>query len=217
MTHICVGDLTIIGLDNGLSPGRHQAIIWTNDGIFLIEAIWKNFNEILVEIHSRKCIWKCHMENGGLFVSASRIFKRPRGQRVEVGTLQEHYSYVIMSAMASQITGVSIVYWNVCKDQWKYQNSAPLAHSAPTGARNSSLGHPNMAEASLGKNFPKVIPSLLHVFNGWYLPSLVIWRVSLSRPQIFWGKRRHLARRGDISSRDARISTRGCPKLQRLD
>ena len=38
-------------------------------------------------------------------------------------------------------------------------------HGEPTGARNSSLGHPNMAEASLGKNFPKVIPSLLHVFN----------------------------------------------------
>ena len=28
-THICVSKLTIIGSDNGLSPGRHQAIIWT--------------------------------------------------------------------------------------------------------------------------------------------------------------------------------------------
>ena len=27
VTHICVGNLTIIGLDNGLSPGRRQAII----------------------------------------------------------------------------------------------------------------------------------------------------------------------------------------------
>ena len=60
-----------------------------------------------------------------------------------------------------------------------------LYHSAPTGARNSSLGHPNMAEASLGKNFPKVIPSLLHIFSGWYLQGLVIWCVSLSRPQNF--------------------------------
>ena len=91
-------------------------------------------------------------------------------------------------------------------------------HGAPTGARNSSLGHPNVVEASLGKNFPKAIPSLLHVFNGWYLQGLVIWCVSLSRPQNFWGKQRLLARRGcDISSRDARISTRGCPKLRRLD
>ena len=37
VTHICVGKLTIIGSDNGLSPGRHQAIIWTNTGILLIE------------------------------------------------------------------------------------------------------------------------------------------------------------------------------------
>ena len=32
-THICVGKLTIIGSDNGLSPGRRQTIIWTNAGI----------------------------------------------------------------------------------------------------------------------------------------------------------------------------------------
>ena len=29
VTQICVNNLTIIGSDNGLSPGRHQAIIWT--------------------------------------------------------------------------------------------------------------------------------------------------------------------------------------------
>ena len=29
VTHICVGNLTIIGPDNGLSPARRQAIIWT--------------------------------------------------------------------------------------------------------------------------------------------------------------------------------------------
>ena len=26
----------IIGLDNGLSPARHQAMIWTNDGLMFI-------------------------------------------------------------------------------------------------------------------------------------------------------------------------------------
>ena len=31
-THICVGKLTTIGSDNGLSPGQRQAIIWTNAG-----------------------------------------------------------------------------------------------------------------------------------------------------------------------------------------
>ena len=35
--HIYVIDLTIIGSDNGLSPGRRQAIIWINVGIYFIE------------------------------------------------------------------------------------------------------------------------------------------------------------------------------------
>ena len=51
-------------------------------------------------------------------------------------------------------------------DAFPTGHRAMANHSAPTGARNSSLGHPNMAEASLGKNFPKMIPSLLRVFNG---------------------------------------------------
>ena len=39
-----------IGSDNGLSPGRRQAIIWTNSGILLIRNLGTNFNEILSEI-----------------------------------------------------------------------------------------------------------------------------------------------------------------------
>ena len=48
VTHICVSKLTIIGSDNGLSPGRRQAIIWTNAGVSLIG----HFNEISIEIHT---------------------------------------------------------------------------------------------------------------------------------------------------------------------
>ena len=49
-THIWVHNLTIIGSDNGLSPGRRQAIIWTNAGILLIGTLWTNFSEILIRI-----------------------------------------------------------------------------------------------------------------------------------------------------------------------
>ena len=48
--HICVNDLTSIGSDNGLSPGRHQAIIRTNAGILLIRPSGINFSEILIDI-----------------------------------------------------------------------------------------------------------------------------------------------------------------------
>ena len=50
MTHICVSDLTSIGSDNGLSPGRRQAIIKNNAGILLIRPLGTNFSEFFVEI-----------------------------------------------------------------------------------------------------------------------------------------------------------------------
>ena len=49
VTHIYVGTNTNIGSDNGLSPGRRQAIIWTNAGL-LIGPLATNFSEILIEI-----------------------------------------------------------------------------------------------------------------------------------------------------------------------
>ena len=47
---ICVSKLSIIGSDNGLSPGRRQAIIRNNAGILLIRPLGTNFSEILIEI-----------------------------------------------------------------------------------------------------------------------------------------------------------------------
>ena len=63
VTPICVGNLTIIGSDNGLSPGRRQAIIWTNAWILLIAPLVTNLSEILImHYHSRKSTWKYRLE-----------------------------------------------------------------------------------------------------------------------------------------------------------
>ena len=70
VTHICVSKLTIIGSDNGLSPAnglspsRCRAIIWTNAELLLIRPWGTNFNAF-------ECVWKCHLQNGVHFVSAS--------------------------------------------------------------------------------------------------------------------------------------------------
>ena len=48
--YICVSELTIIGSDNGLSPDRRQAIIWTNTGVLLIGPLGTNFTKISIEI-----------------------------------------------------------------------------------------------------------------------------------------------------------------------
>ena len=49
---MCVSEPTSIGSDNGLSPGRRQAIIWTNTGILLIVPLGKNITEIVIEIQT---------------------------------------------------------------------------------------------------------------------------------------------------------------------
>ena len=51
MTYICVSNIISIGSDNGLSPVRRQAIIWTNAWILLIWPLGTTFSEILIEIH----------------------------------------------------------------------------------------------------------------------------------------------------------------------
>ena len=74
MTHICVGKLTIIGSENGLSPRRRQANIWTNAGSFLIESLEQTSMKYQSEFkyfHWRKCA-----EN--VVCEMTSILSRPR-------------------------------------------------------------------------------------------------------------------------------------------
>ena len=52
VAHICVSKLNIIASDNGLSPDRWQAIIWTTAGILFIGLLGTHFSEILIEIYT---------------------------------------------------------------------------------------------------------------------------------------------------------------------
>ena len=70
VTHICVSKLTVNDSDNALSPGRRQAIVWTNAGILLIRTLWTNYGEILGKIHSfsfKKMHLKMSSAKGRLF------------------------------------------------------------------------------------------------------------------------------------------------------
>ena len=144
MTHICVGNLTIIGSDNGLSPDRRQTIIWTNVGISLIDPLGTNFSEIVIEIHTFP-FKKIHlkMPSGkwrpsclGLNVLTRSCGIRPYEKwvtalliRCAAASLTVHYCDVIMGAMTSQITSLANVYstFHSGADQRKHQSSASLA------------------------------------------------------------------------------------------
>ena len=72
--HICVSKLAITGSDNGLSPGRRQAVIWTNVDILLIGLLGTKSIEILIEIDAfslKKMRLKVASGNWRPFVSVS--------------------------------------------------------------------------------------------------------------------------------------------------
>ena len=74
VTHLCVSKLTTIASDNGLSPGRRPAIIWTIAGILLIGPLETNFSEILIGIQTfsfKKIHLKMSSAKWRPFVSAS--------------------------------------------------------------------------------------------------------------------------------------------------
>ena len=88
----------------------------------------------------------------------------------DTGILLSHYSDMIMSAMASWITGVSIIYLTVCSgaDQRKYQNFASLAFAR--GNHRSPANSPHKGPVTR-KMFPfvDVIMSLsITAVDDWF-------------------------------------------------
>ena len=68
LTHICVGNLNSIICDNGLSPTRRQAIIWTKAEKLLIGPLGTNISEVLIEIYMfslKKIDLRCRLETVG--------------------------------------------------------------------------------------------------------------------------------------------------------
>ena len=78
--NIWASKLRSIGSDNGLPPGRRQAIIWTNAGILSIGPLGTNI-EILIEIHTfsfKKMHMKMSSGKWRLFcLSLGVIYKHP--------------------------------------------------------------------------------------------------------------------------------------------
>ena len=92
VTHIWFADLATIGLDNGLSPVRCQAIISTNAGILLIGPLGTNFSETLIRIQIfsfKKMHYKMSSAKWRSFLSRSQcvnpyINKRDPRMRVTI-------------------------------------------------------------------------------------------------------------------------------------
>ena len=75
LTHICVSKLTIAGSDNGLSPSRPQAIIWTKCWNIVNwthgSKIQWNFNRSLYIFIKKSAFQYVFWKMAGIFLSAS--------------------------------------------------------------------------------------------------------------------------------------------------
>ena len=116
VTHICISNLTIIGSDNGLSPGRCQAIIWTNAGILLIGPLGTHLSEILIG-------------NSYIFIQEN-VFENVVCQMAVILSIQfisvnKHCSNVTWASGVSQITSKSNVQWLVKAKNKKENIKAP--------------------------------------------------------------------------------------------
>ena len=94
VTHTCVGKLTTIDSDNGLSPGRRQAFIWTDAGILSIRPLGTNVSEILIGIQTfscKKCTWICrlreYMCSRDQWAAHTQFKPAPKYQRFKVDIL----------------------------------------------------------------------------------------------------------------------------------
>ena len=133
MTHICVSKLVAIGSDNGLSPGRRQAIIRTNAGILLIGPLGTNFSEILIEIHTFS-FKKMHLKMSsakwrpfciGLNVLIEWLLVEPYGgmglnqHQVMAWTLMAQRHYLMMTSSNVNIFRVTGSLWGESTgDRW---------------------------------------------------------------------------------------------------
>ena len=80
MTHICVGKLTIIGSDNGLSPDRRQAIIWTNAGWIIVN--WTLANIFQWKFNQNTAIFIEENAHENIVCEMAFTLSRPQGVKV---------------------------------------------------------------------------------------------------------------------------------------
>ena len=123
-TPICIYKLTIIGSDNGLSPGEHQAITWTNVGILLIGPLGTSISELLSGIqtfssqkmHLKMSSAKWRPFCSGLNVLRSRCYKGETFSEGKCKTaafyMNIHTNLAHVSSLNKQHISVPI-YWNI--------------------------------------------------------------------------------------------------------
>ena len=119
-------NMAIIDSDNGLTPNRRQAIIWTSAGILLIGPLGTNINEIQIKIkqfsyqkiHLKMSSAKCLPFCLGLSVIMetrswhhSQVTEETKPQRVIIEARGTHYRAGVSNHRCDEwnVTGLTII------------------------------------------------------------------------------------------------------------
>ena len=117
LTHIC--KLIITGSDNGLSPERRQAIIWTFAGILLNGTLGTYFSQILSEIHAFS-FKKMHLDMSS---AKWRQFCLGLNVLISTHTRKVNHSKGLISCLYASIFLYErtklLIYWIVWICMWK--------------------------------------------------------------------------------------------------
>ena len=118
----------IIGSDNGLSPVRHQNVIWTNAGILLTGPWGTNFSELLIGIQTLS-FKKLHLNMSSakwrLFCRGLNILRRMSNCGAHIsfselkGQIQEKPNINKYCGMLQYNTNSKLSYKNFPKILWK--------------------------------------------------------------------------------------------------
>ena len=120
MTHICVVKLTTISSDNGLSPGRRQAIIWTNAGILLIGPLGTNFTEFLIGIQTFS-FKKMHLK-----MSSAKCRPFSLGLNVLTHLSLSQMAIILLTSLSNGFYSMnSFVFW--FKSHWYLLNTQQIS------------------------------------------------------------------------------------------
>ena len=167
MTHICVGKLTTIGSDNGLSPGRRQAIIWTIAGILLFRPLGTKFKWNLNR-NSYVFIQENSFEN--VVCEMAAILSRPQC----VKTL--HYWVILFGPSRVAIHHIDL--WRKKCHGWHltdecFNNSTPPSHVRHRWLPRSRKCQESGTTVTPSGNNQRGVGRMSHLINGTTLDFLV--------------------------------------------
>ena len=107
MRHICVSNIIIIEIDNGLSPSRRQAIIKTNAGVLLIE-------QTVVKLYLDSNIFIEQNTIQNVVCKISVILSGPR----YIDDVAPYITTWILLFSFRSLKCVSIIHWRRCNCLW---------------------------------------------------------------------------------------------------